>query len=440
MSRHGTVKLAYIGGGSMFVPSILHGIARAMKDGVNSAAAFAAEVALFDVQPEKARRMARYGEVLAAAWDVPLSVHVAGERPEAVAGADVVMLSVALYDEIQRLHEGLAMDDPPDRERWHGLSEMAEAVAVAPFYFDIAREVRETAPGALVMGLVNPTDVMAGAIQERYGVRSAGICVEVYGLIDALAYYFKVPEAAIELDHVGVNHDGWVLRLRVDGQDGYALWRDRWEVIVDDPQFHPGNRLMIEILRLTGHLRSSAYHRWPLVLDPAPAPRSGGKFPRKRELYTTALDGALRTGQPIVEPEGIHPESAPLNYPGTGRAVGRLLRGIATGRAERLTLQVPNRGAILNWDTRTIVEVPVQVAGESVSPLPMGEAPEWLSGTTRLAALQRRRFIDYILDPALDTLKQALFTVPTCGTIGQYNRFAERLHRLYEGRIGAASS
>jgi alpha-galactosidase len=38
---------------------------------------------------------------------------------------------------------------------------------------------------------------------------------------------FGVPPAAIEYQAAGVNHLPWVLRLRVNGQDGFDLLRER---------------------------------------------------------------------------------------------------------------------------------------------------------------------------------------------------------------------
>jgi alpha-galactosidase/6-phospho-beta-glucosidase family protein len=218
----------------------------------------------------------------------------------------------------------------------------------------------------------------------------------------------------------------------VNGQDGYALWQGRWEEIERDPDYHPGNRGFRPILELTGHVRSSAYHLWPYEVSETPESRDRWEAWRdKREVYQASLEEALRTGQPITDPPGIHPERSCLNYPYTGLTVGRLMHSMATGNANVIPLQVPNRGAISNFPDRAIVEVPTLVQGRLLRPLPVGPVPEWLGGYTRLLAVQRRLIVEYILDRNLATLKQALATLPMFGTAQQLNQLADTLHREF---------
>ncbi|MCE5259705.1 MAG: hypothetical protein LLG44_11740 [Chloroflexi bacterium] len=51
-------KLAYIGGGSLFVPSILNGAAQIMR---SSAIPYFLGISLYDIDREKAELMAAYG-------------------------------------------------------------------------------------------------------------------------------------------------------------------------------------------------------------------------------------------------------------------------------------------------------------------------------------------------------------------------------------------
>jgi alpha-galactosidase/6-phospho-beta-glucosidase family protein len=273
---------------------------------------------------------------------------------------------------------------------------------------------------------------MAGVVGEAGGVRTAGLCVEVDGLRGALAYYFRVPYESIELTYAGVNHDGWVLDLKVNGQDGYALWQTRWGEVERDPDYHPGNRGLRPIFGLTRHMRSSGYHTWPYAVAETPEDQTRWEAWRgKREMYIAALEDALRVGEPITDPPGIHPERSKVNYPYTGLTVGKLMQSIATDQANVIPLQVPNHGAISNFPDRAIVEVPTLVQGRAVQAMPVGEMPEWLGGYTRLLAVQRRLIVEYVLNRNLTTLKQALATLPMFGTVQQLNELAEALHREF---------
>ncbi len=420
-------KLAYIGGGSLFVPSIVNGLGHVMRQGRPP---FAVELALYDIALQRAERMRTYAEIVRRAWEVPLRATVAPSREAALEGADVVLVSVWLREEherLDRLLQGLGFSLPEE-----GPGVAGWALACAPWSLRLAADMRRYCPDALFVTLMNPTDVLAGVVGEGGHVQAVGLCVEVDGLRGALAYYFRVPYESIALKHAGVNHDGWVLSLTVNGQDGYALWRERWGEIERDPDYHPGNRIIGPILELTGHLRSSAYHHWPYQVAEGPEERA--RWPAwqgKRERQEAALDEALRTGEPITDPPGIHPERSLLNYPYTGLTVGRLMQAVATGEAQVVPLQVPNRGAVANFPAEAIVEVPAQVQGRTVQAVSVGEAPEWLGGYTRLLAIQRRLIVEYVLGRHLPTLKQALAVLPVWGTAQQLNRYAEALHREF---------
>ncbi len=63
------IKLADIGGGSLFVPSIVNGIGQTLQ---KNHCSFEVELCLYDIHPEKAQRMHDYAQVVAQAWDVPI--------------------------------------------------------------------------------------------------------------------------------------------------------------------------------------------------------------------------------------------------------------------------------------------------------------------------------------------------------------------------------
>ena len=428
MAESAHIKLAIVGGGSQFMPSILNGLADAL---CAPGRQFRAELALYDVRPEAAERQARYAEVVARAYGLPLTASVPATRDEALAGADLVLLSVWLAEEHRRaqaLAQRVGLDPAED-----GPAQIAEALSLAPFCRQLGADMARLCPRALFMGLVNPTDILPRIVEGSSGVRSLGLCVEVEGMRGLLSYHLGLGRDELALDHVGVNHDGWVLRMRARGEDAYPLWAQAAARLAEDPDYHPHAHSGLALYRLTGYLRTSPYHHLPWGYQhPAwAAERLAAAWPDKRRLYAGALEQALQTGEPIVDPWPQHPERSPLNYPFTGRQIGRLARAVATGEPYLSPLQVRNGGAISNWPDETTVEVPVLVGGRSVQPLAMGEAPEWLCGPARLAAVQRRLVADYALqgDPAL--LHRALAAVPWAAGLPVLEACAQELHRMY---------
>jgi alpha-galactosidase/6-phospho-beta-glucosidase family protein len=417
-------KVAYIGGGSMFLPSIINGVADATKN----KGAFDVCLSLYDIHRDRAERSCRYADIVQNEYP-NLNAETTATREEALDNADLVFVSVALYDRLKEINEALSAVNANMPEP--GPGDVAEAVAVAPFYKDLAKDMKQYCPSATHISLVNPTDVIA-LFMNMMGVKAVGICVEVEGLRGALAYYFRVPEEAIEITHAGVNHYGWTLDLKINGQDGYKLLHERMPEIEKDIDFHPGNYGIMRIFELTGHLLSSGYHTPPFYFEPK-VKLDWSRWEGKRESLEKALEESLQTRKPIIDRPMIHPERSLVYYPGTGKAIGRLIRAMATGEEDLVSLQVINNGAVSNFPDNSCVEVPTFVKGKEFTPQSVGELPDWFGGITRQLAIQRRMMAEYLVNPSLDLLKRSLSALPILASVEKHLRFAETLHNIYSG-------
>jgi alpha-galactosidase/6-phospho-beta-glucosidase family protein len=150
----------------------------------------------------------------------------------------------------------------------------------------------------------------------------------------------------------------------------------------------------------------------------------------RREDQLAAVDEALAARQPLEMPRNALPANRLVEYLITGQGLSRLLWARSTGQPEVWPLQVRNQGAVTNFPPDVRVEVPCLIAGDRIQPLPVGALPEWLGGYTRLLALQRQRAADYLCDGRLETLQQALFTLPTVADVQTLHRYAEEIHHL----------
>lgn len=421
------LKCTVLGGGSPFVHALLEGLA---GPGERWCDGPALHLSLFDIAPERCERWLAYGRLLAQAHGLRLRLDAPAARDEALRDANVVLLSIGFReaDELaQRMREKYGFE----RHSIHdGPPAFASAATVWPYLRQLGEDVARLSPGALLVVLPNPTDVLAEAVERATGVRSVGLCVEVPHTREHLAYYWDVAPDDIVFEHAGVNHDGWVLRFTVRGQDGYKHWAPRVLDLPQHPGFHPGNHGFVEAYRLTGYLRASIYHNWPLLVGPHSGPQAWHQFGASRGKILTTVDEAIAARRPLTMPTGVPPESRPVKYLATGQGLSKLLRARATGRAEVIPLQVRNHGAVTNFAPDVRVEVPTLVAGERVQPLPVGELPEWLGGVTRLLAVQRRYAADYLVGGDAATLRQALFTLPTVATVETLESYAREVDEI----------
>jgi len=431
------VRIAIVGGGSTFVIPILHGIGRVGQELEEYRET--AEVSLYDIVPERAEMIARYGRLLSETRRIPLLMEVENTRDDCLENADIVLLSVSFLnsDHFARVISAVSGLSFPGHSEF-GPDEIAIAARGFPFMNKLARDILRLSPKAILLNLVNPTDLLADLVEESTGICSFGLCVEVEHLRDHLAYYFNYEPEQISLVHAGVNHDGWILNLTVKGENGYELLREKILALPERPDFHPGNQCMVMLYRLTGYLRSSPYHSgiWRSLPYRNLEVRDLFYGQDKRKMYYSAIESALASGRPIRE-EKAHPELSPIRYFGTGIAVARLARSIATGQRDIFALQAKNQEAITNFPREVRVEVPVihdKASTERLRPMKVGELPEWLGWTSKQLSIKRKLAADYVLTRNIELLKRSLLAAPQTVPIDDLLAYAETLHKAVMGQ------
>lgn len=429
------VRIAIVGGGSTFVVPILHSVGHVREELDEKDAAV--DVSLYDIVPERAELMARYGELLSETGQIPLRTEVAKTRDDCVQDADMVLLSISFVNsELFARKISTVSGFGSSGYSEFGPEEIAIAARGFPFMNRLAEDILRLSPKAILLNLVNPTDLLADLVEESTGVRAFGLCVEVEHLRDHLAYYFNYEPEQICLVHAGVNHDGWVLRLTVAGENGYELLHDKILSLPDRPDFHPGNQCMVMLYRLTGYLRSSAYHFGPWRATPFRNLKVRDLFygQDRREMYFSAVESALANRRPIEERYAkVHPELSLIRYFGTGIAIARIARSIATGKRDVFALQAKNQDAITNFPGDVRVEVPVICDGGRFISMKVGEFPEWLGWTSKQLAIKRKLAADYVLTGDVDLLERSLAAVPQTVVLDDLVAYAETLHRAMMG-------
>ena len=382
------LHVAAMGGGARLGalwPGVVRGLA-----GSGGESAFGLDIALDRADPDAPLTVALLGRQAAGA---PLPVAVtAGERAEALDGADVV-LCLDLPDSCLAPGALLAGCDWADAPQ-AGAGGLAAAVLAGPAVLALAREVAARAPAALLVMMGVLPDVLAGAARRRFGVgglRAVGMGPHLGDLRSRLAALFAAAPERVALVHGGVHRLGWVLRFAVDGRDGYGELAER---IAGDPA-------LADVWELTGLIPTVCDGGWPW----------GGALP--------VGPGGSGTG-------------------GAGRALGRLLRAVATGDPDVIGLDVPFSGEALSWTPEVTAEVPAVVVGNRVDPVAVGPLPPGVDGLPRMLALQRGLASDYLANPDPAVLLRALAATPHWGTPARWRRLVGALQLHAEPGLAQA--
>lgn len=387
------VRIAFIGAGSVEFTKCL------LTDTFAFDELRGATVALHDIDAERletAGMMARWtSDRLGAGARV--EEHL--DRRAALEGADFVINMVQIG-----MHEATLKDFEIPKK--YGLKQtIADSMGIGgifrglrtiPFVLDLARDMRELCPGALLLNYTNPMGMLMEALYTAHPeIRSVGLCHSVPYTVREIASYIGVPQEEIVFECAGINHIAWMTRLEVGGEDAYS----RLFGAMEDPATYARDRVRFELMRRFGYfVTESSEHNaeyTPYFLrDDALIER----FDIPVDDYVRRSERNLRRYAEARE-RLLAGESFPLE-----RSVeygSLIIHSMLTGQSRTVYGNVENTALIGNLPPGCCVEVPVLADATGLRPCHVGDLPPQLAATcaphtavqnlTVRAALEGRR-------------------------------------------------
>ena len=411
-------KIAFIGAGSveftkhlltdLFMFSDLRGIT----------------ISLHDIDPERletAGMMARWtSEQLEAGAKV--EEHL--DRRAALDGADFVIIMVQIG-----MHEATLLDFEIPRR--YGLKQtIADSMGIGgifrglrtiPFVLELAGEMRELCPHALLLNYTNPMGILMEALYTAHPeIRCVGLCHSVPYTAREIASYIGVDHEDLLYECAGINHIAWMTRLEVDGEDAYP----RLFEAMEDPQIYARDKVRFELMRRFGYfVTESSEHnaeyapyflRNDALIERFDVPveeyvrRSEKNLNRYAEIRRKLLAGDSFTLYRSVEYGSL------------------IIHSLVSGQPRSIYGNVKNTGLVTNLPGGCCVEVPILVDGTGLRPCHFGELPPQLAATcaphtavqnlTVRAALEGRR--EHVYHAAmLDRLAPSVLSLDEIGAM-----------------------
>ncbi|GLI29562.1 MULTISPECIES: 6-phospho-beta-glucosidase [Brachybacterium] len=218
------MKLTILGGGGFRVPLVHEAVATA------ATGLTVDEIALHDVDPERLATISavieEQGARLAAegrAAALPRLIATT-DLCEAVAGADFVFSAVRVGGaEARTIDERVALGLGLLGQETIGPGGLAYALRTLPVALEIARTISELAPSAWTINFTNPAGIVTEAMRSVLGDRVVGICDTPIGLVRRVGRLLGADlvagERGAEVDYVGLNHLGWLRSVRLEGTE-----------------------------------------------------------------------------------------------------------------------------------------------------------------------------------------------------------------------------
>lgn len=243
-----------------------------------------------------------------------------------------------------------------------------------PALLEIANDIRELCPNAILFNYANPMAMCCWALGRVQGLQFVGLCHGVQTTMDLIASYTGVPKDEIDYLCAGINHMGWFLRLQHEGKDLYPLLKENFE----KPGYYVNDKVRAEVMRhfgyfmteSTGHLSEYLpyFRKNKKALDlycdePSFGGESGAYY-----KYCAMLAVKFATTDPLaMETTQLGPRSAEY--------CSHIIEARETGVPFRLNGNVRNDGYITNLPNGCCVEVPIYVDRLGLHPTVVGNLP-----------------------------------------------------------------
>jgi alpha-galactosidase len=218
----GKPTVAMIGAGGVVFPL------RLMGDLLSFPALRDADYRLMDIDLGRAERTATAARELAAHHGFGATITATDDQRAALDGASYVIVTFQVggldaYRHDVEIPRRYGLDQPVGDTLGPGGVFRFLRSSVA--YAQIARDMHELCPNALLINYANPMAMNCWYLEEL-GITTVGLCHSVQGTSRMLARHLGVPYDEIAFRTGGINHQAWFLEFRRGDEDLYPRLRE----------------------------------------------------------------------------------------------------------------------------------------------------------------------------------------------------------------------
>jgi len=257
-----------------------------------------------------------------------------------------------------------------------GIGGMAKALRTIPVILDIARDIRETAPNALLANFTNPAGLVTEAL-TRYApeVQAVGVCnVGITAKMGFISELEKLTGSKIDperaaLNTLGLNHLTWHRGFTVDGEE---MWPNLFQAYIEnvkkeaEPEWDVPTlqslgmvpNYYLQYFYYTGH-KISEQEKWP---------------PSRAEQVMEIEKDLLRE---YADPELTQPPADLMKRGGAyySTLATQLINSHYNDLGQVHVVNVRNNDAVLDWPSDWVLELPARVDASGIHPLPAEPLP-----------------------------------------------------------------
>lgn len=402
-------KITFIGAGSIVFARNLMGDILSFPELQGST------LSLMDIDSDRLDRTVAAADAMLEYNDVDATIEATMDRREALSDADYVLNMIhvggrePLENEIRIPQEYGVSQAVGDTLGPGGIFRL---LRTAPAMLDLARDMEELCPDALLLNYTNPMAMLCWAIDEATDVDIIGLCHSVQHTAEAISNYVDIPREEFDYWVAGINHMAWFLEAKHDGDSVYPALYDA----IDDPNTYNRDNVRFEILQHFGaYVTESSNHMSEYVPYFRTEEETIQEFVVEEDYDEYFVDW-MPTGRYFEHWCSYQQEAAEMEASDIDPLIerseeygSRIIHSMETGQLRRMNINIRNdEHAITNLAADACVEVPCLVDDRGVNPCTVGDLPPQLASLNRSNIDVQRLAVKGALEHDQDAIRRAI--------------------------------
>lgn len=365
------MKVTVMGGGSTYTPELISGF----LDRVETFPVD--ELWLMDIDPQRLEIVGGFAQRIVEHKGNPFKVILTTDQRAAIQGTRYVITQLRVgMMEARRSDEYLGHRHALIGQETTGVGGMAKALRTIPVILQIAWDMAELAPGALLTNFTNPSGLVTEAL-ARYApqVPSVGVCnvpiTTQMGMIEKLEnlYARTIQPTQAQLDTLGLNHLSWHRGFTLDGEDVWPqLIQGYIAQLKSDPEPEWDPALIASLQMIPNYYLNYFYQTGKKL-------KSQEKWPPSRADEVIEIEKGLL--QQYADPALKEPPADLMKRGGAyySTLATQILTAHYNDLGETHIVNTPHRGAVPGWPSDWVLEMPCRVDAQGIHPLPAEPLP-----------------------------------------------------------------
>lgn len=432
-------KIVLVGGGSVnWSPKLI-------RDLMLTPELSDARYVILDTDDSAGARMAGLGSTLAKEWGLGCTFTSTVSQRSALSGADYVIITIstggldAMEFDIGIPEEYGIYQTVGDTV---GPGGWARALRNIPVFKDLAMDLADLSPDAVVLNYTNPMGPLTQVLYETGGFRAVGLChglFEVYAVLQAI--FGLKSEESIKVRFGGINHFFWLLEMTIDGKDGYELLKKRLgnrsfaelvaEIHEEGMSFHADKRVASELLDTYGYLPYVGDRHVSEFFSSYLTDRERiAEYRLKRTSVAQRRAGKERSSRAL---DSALDGSRPLEKIRSRETAADIIAAFESNRDFVDVVNLPNTGQIPSLPDGAVVETLGLVNRLGFTPLHVGKLPQQINSLVLPHSLNQIAVTQAGLEGDPELALYSLMNDPMCShlAIPQIREMGLRLLRAH---------